>query len=91
MNPDIFSQRHIGPNTIQVNEMLQAIGVQSVDELIDQSVPNNIRLPRPLKLEHPLSEHTILEHIHELRAHNKVFKSYIVMWYHHSNLPAVIQ
>ena len=50
MNPDIFSQRHIGPNTTQVNEMLQAIGVQSIDELIDQTVPNNIRLPRPLKL-----------------------------------------
>ena len=91
MNPDIFSQRHIGPNTIQVNEMLQAIGVQSIDELIDQTVPNNIRLPRPLKLEHPLSEQKFLEHIHNLGSKNKVFKSYIGMGYHPSNLPAVIQ
>ena len=91
MNPDIFSQRHIGPNTIQVNEMLQAIGVQSIDELIDQTVPSNIRLPRPLKLGHPLSEQKFLEHIHDLGAKNKVFKSYIGMGYHPSNLPAVIQ
>ena len=91
MNPDIFSQRHIGPNTTQVNEMLQAIGVQSIDELIDQTVPNNIRLPRPLKLEHPLSEQKFLEHIHNLGSKNKVFKSYIGMGYHPSNLPAVIQ
>ena len=91
MNPDIFSQRHIGPNTIQVNEMLQAIGVQSIDELIDQTVPSNIRLPRPLKLGHPLGEQKFLEHIHDLGAKNKVFKSYIGMGYHPSNLPAVIQ
>ena len=91
MNPDIFSQRHIGPNTTQVNEMLQVIGVQSIDELIDQTVPNNIRLPRPLKLEHPLSEQKFLEHIHNLGSKNKVFKSYIGMGYHPSNLPAVIQ
>ena len=91
MNPDIFSQRHIGPNTTQVNEMLQAIGVESIDELIDQTVPNNIRLPRPLKLEHPLSEQKFLEHIHNLGSKNKVFKSYIGMGYHPSNLPAVIQ
>ena len=91
MNPDIFSQRHIGPNTTQVNEMLQAIGVQSIDELIAQTVPNNIRLPRPLKLEHPLSEQKFLEHIHNLGSKNKVFKSYIGMGYHPSNLPAVIQ
>ena len=91
MNPDIFSQRHIGPNTIQVNEMLQAIGVQSIDELIDQTVPSNIRLPRPLKLGHPLGEQKFIEHIHDLGAKNKVFKSYIGMGYHPSNLPAVIQ
>ena len=91
MNPDIFSQRHIGPNTTQVNEMLQAIGVQSIDELIAQTVPNNIRLPRPLKLEHPLSEQKFLEYIHNLGSKNKVFKSYIGMGYHPSNLPAVIQ
>ncbi len=91
MNPDLFSQRHIGPNTTQVNEMLQAIGVQSIDELIDQTVPSNIRLPRPLKLGHPLGEQKFLEHIHDLGAKNKVFKSYIGMGYHPSNLPAVIQ
>ena len=91
MNPDIFSQRHIGPNAAQIKEMLDVVGVDSIDELIDQTVPNNIRLQTSLNLEKPLSEQEFLEHIHKLGAKNKVFKSYVGMGYHPSNLPAVIQ
>ena len=91
MNPDIFSQRHIGPNSDHLKEMLDVIGVDSMDELIDQTVPNNIRLQTNLNLDLPLSEQEFLEHIHELGSKNKVFKSYIGMGYNPSNLPAVIQ
>ena len=91
MNPDIFSQRHIGPNAAQIKEMLDVVGVDSIEELIDQTVPNNIRLQTSLNLEKPLSEQEFLEHIQKLGAKNKVFKSYVGMGYNPSNLPAVIQ
>ena len=91
MNPDIFSQRHIGPNSDHLEEMLAVIGVDSIDELIDQTVPNNIRLQTDLNLDLPLSEQEFLEHIRALGSKNKVFKSYIGMGYNPSNLPAVIQ
>ncbi|MGB0769433.1 MAG: aminomethyl-transferring glycine dehydrogenase [Flavobacteriaceae bacterium] len=91
MNPDIFSQRHIGPNSDHLKKMLDVIGVDSIDELIDQTVPNNIRLQTDLNLDLPLSEQEFLEHIHALGSKNKVFKSYIGMGYNPSNLPAVIQ
>ena len=76
MNPDIFSQRHIGPNSDHLEEMLAVIGVDSIDELIDQTIPNNIRLQTNLNLDLPLSEQEFLEHIHALGSKNKVFKSY---------------
>ena len=91
MNPDIFSQRHIGPNSDHLKEMLDVIGVDSIDELIGQTVPINIRLQTDLNLDLPLSEQEFLEHIHALGSKNKVFKSYIGMGYNPSNLPAVIQ
>jgi glycine dehydrogenase len=91
MKPDVFSQRHIGPDAVQIKEMLEVVGVNSIDELIDQTVPNNIRLYTSLNLEKPFSEQEFLEHIQDLGAKNKVFKSFIGMGYHPSNLPAVIQ
>ena len=91
MNPGIFSQMHIVPNSDHLKEMLDVIWVDSMDELIDQTVPNNIRLQTNLNLDLPLSEQEFLEHIHELGSKNKVFKSYIRMGYNPSNLPAVIQ
>ena len=91
MNPDIFSERHIGPNKSQIQDMLNAVGVSDLETLIDQTVPESIRLRQPLKLEEPLSEQEFLQHIFELGQKNKVFKSYIGMGYHPANLPAVIQ
>ena len=91
MNPDIFSERHIGPRGSQIQDMLSLIGVTSLDVLIDETVPNNIRLQSPMKLDRPMSEPEYLEHIQALGNKNKVFKSYIGMGYHPSNLPAVIQ
>ena len=91
MNPDIFSERHIGPRGPQIKEMLNVIGASTLEGLIDETVPNNIRIQSPLKLDQPMSESEYLEHIQSLGNKNIVFKSYIGMGYHPSNLPAVIQ
>ncbi len=91
MNPDIFSQRHIGPRGSEIKAMLEVIDASDLDELIDQTVPSNIRLQDSLKLDPPMSEQEYLEHIQTLGNKNKVFKSYIGMGYHPCNLPAVIQ
>ena len=48
MNPDIFSERHIGPRGSQIQDMLSCIGASSLEALIDETVPNNIRLQSPL-------------------------------------------
>ena len=91
MNPDIFSERHIGPRGPQIKDMLNFIGASTLEGLIDETVPNNIRIQSPLKLDQPMSESEYLEHIQSLGNKNIVFKSYIGMGYHPSNLPAVIQ
>ncbi|MEC8829827.1 MAG: glycine dehydrogenase (aminomethyl-transferring), partial [Bacteroidota bacterium] len=91
MNPDIFSQRHIGPSSTEIKAMLEVVRVSSLEELIDETIPSNIRLQKPLKLDHPMSEQEYLDHIQTLGNKNQVFKSYIGMGYHPSNLPAVIQ
>ena len=91
MKTDSFSLRHIGPKEAHCNEMLQLVGANSIEELIQETVPDNIRLQTPLNLDAALSEQEYLEHIHQLASKNKVYKSFIGMGYHPSNLPAVIQ
>ena len=91
MKTDVFALRHIGPRDEHFKEMLQVVGANSIDELIVETVPDNIRLESPLNLDMPLSEQEYFEHIHHLASKNKVYKSYIGMGYHPSNLPAVIQ
>ena len=91
MKTDVFALRHIGPRDEHIKEMLEVVGTPSLDELITQTVPDNIRLQSPLNLDAPLSEQEYIEHIHHLASKNKVYKSYIGLGYHPSNLPAVIQ
>jgi glycine dehydrogenase len=71
--------------------MLKTIGASSLDQLITETIPDNIRLQNPLNLEAAMSEQEYLQHIHDLASKNKVNKSYIGLGYHPSNLPAVIQ
>ncbi|MBT8271235.1 MAG: aminomethyl-transferring glycine dehydrogenase [Bacteroidia bacterium] len=71
--------------------MLKVIDVDSVDQLIDETVPENIRLKKSLELDPPISEYEFLKHIHHLGQMNKVFTSYIGLGYHPSILPPVIQ
>ncbi len=91
MNTDSFALRHIGPRKDDHDSMLQTIGADNLEQLIDQTIPKQIRLSKRLELDDAMSEQEYLNHIHELSLKNKVFKSYIGLGYHPSNLPAVIQ
>ncbi len=91
MNTDSFALRHIGPRENDLPEMLSTIGVSSIDQLIFETVPDDILLKKALNLDVAMSEHEYLEHITELSTKNKLFKTYIGLGYHQSNLPPVIQ
>lgn len=91
MNTNSFQLRHIGPNTSEQNEMLAAINADSLDQLIFETIPDEIRLDKELDLQPALSEYEYLNHIQELASKNKVFKSYIGLGYHEAILPSVIQ
>ncbi|MFZ5431315.1 MAG: aminomethyl-transferring glycine dehydrogenase [Bacteroidota bacterium] len=87
---DKFVNRHIGPRDYEIETMLEKIGAGSVDELIDQIVPEDIRLKEPLRLGDGLSERKYFRKILELASRNKVFNTYIGMGYYDTITPAVI-
>lgn len=91
MNTDSFALRHIGPREADLPEMLETVGVNSLDQLIYETVPDDILLKKALNLETAMSEQEFLEHITELGTKNKTFKTYIGLGYHPTILPAVIQ
>ncbi|UMB53822.1 aminomethyl-transferring glycine dehydrogenase [Lutibacter sp. A64] len=91
MRTDSFVLRHVGPSESEVNEMVKTIGVSSVDELIDKTIPADIRLAQNLNLPKAMSEHEYMNHIQELATKNKLFKNYIGLGYHPTILPGVIQ
>src|SRR6201991_2992372 len=86
-----FQQRHIAPNEADTAEMLKTIGVSSLDELIAQTVPANIRLKKPLNLPPAKSEFDYLNALKQTSVKNKVFKSYIGQGYYDVIVPGVIQ
>lgn len=91
MTTDAFAVRHIGPRDSDLNYMFKTIGVESFEQLIYETVPDNIRLKSDLNLDAPMTEYEYLNHIQELGKKNKVFKSYIGLGYHPTIVPAVIQ
>jgi len=91
MNTNSFQRRHIGPNTKEQGEMLATIKVANLEQLISETVPDNIRLKNELDLAPALSEYEYLAHIKKLSEKNKVFKSYIGLGYHEAIVPSVIQ
>ncbi|MGB5320828.1 aminomethyl-transferring glycine dehydrogenase, partial [Lutimonas sp.] len=91
MRTDSFVLRHLGPGQNEVSEMLDTIGVKSLDELIYNTIPNDIRLKNVLNLPEAMSENEFASHIQKLGSKNKLFKSYIGLGYHPTTLPAVIQ
>ncbi len=91
MTTDKFVSRHNGPREHEIKQMLKKIGVSSVDELISQTVPPNIRLKQPLRVAPAMSEFQYTKHLKALGKKNKVFRSYIGLGYYNNILPAVIQ
>ncbi len=90
MENDFLTDRHIGITPAEEQIMLKKIGVSSLDELIDQTIPKNIHLPKPLDLEPPMSEYEYATHIRELSRKNKLYKTYIGMGWYGTKTPAVI-
>ncbi len=86
-----FKNRHIGPDSAQTKEMLSLLKVQSVDELIGQTVPKNIRLKEDLKLPKAKTERKYIDHLRASFAQNKVYRSFIGMGYYNTQMPPVIQ
>ena len=91
MNTNTFQLRHIGPNDKERETMLKAIKADSLEQLISETVPENIRLKEDLDLEPAMSEYEYLAHINKLAEKNKVFKSYIGLGYHEAIVPSVIK
>ncbi|MGB0892353.1 MAG: glycine dehydrogenase (aminomethyl-transferring), partial [Flavobacteriaceae bacterium] len=91
MNTNSFQLRHIGPRIKDQKQMLETIKANSIDQLIFETIPDDIRLENELDLAPAMSEYEYLNHINELGAKNKVFKSYIGLGYHEAIVPSVIQ
>ena len=85
-----FTSRQVGPSPKDVEKMLKVIGVSSMDELIEKTIPSAIRLPKALNLPEGMSEYEFTNHIHALAAQNKIYRTYIGMGYYNTIVPAVI-
>jgi glycine dehydrogenase len=88
---DTFVRRHIGPSEDEVREMLEFLGLSSLDELTDATVPEAIRLRRPLQLGPPRGEHELLAELKSIASRNQVLRSVIGMGYYDTITPPVIQ
>jgi len=87
---DTFVHRHIGPSGADIRRMLETIGVDSLQDLVEQTVPESIRLRRPLNLGEPRGEHELLEELAAIAAKNRVVRSCIGMGYSDCITPPVI-
>ena len=87
---DKFMNRHIGPNEKELEQMLDAIGVASLEQLIDETIPANIRLEKSLNLPQPLTEYDYLKHLKQIAQNNQCFDCYIGMGYYPTITPSVI-
>ncbi|MDX1514480.1 MAG: aminomethyl-transferring glycine dehydrogenase, partial [Gammaproteobacteria bacterium] len=85
-----FVRRHIGPGVPQIKEMLDSLGLGSLDELIDKAVPKAIRTDRPLNLNPAMSERDTLSYLRRMSDRNNVFVSMIGMGYYGTVTPGVI-
>jgi len=87
-----FAQRHLGATTTEdLQAMLRTVGVSSLDQLIEETIPDDIRLARPIRIPAALTEQQYLRHIAEVAAHNQVFRSYIGQGYYGTHTPSVIR
>ncbi len=91
MKTDAFALRHIGPRENDLQHMLKTIGAATLDQLILETIPEDIRLKSPLNLDPAMTEYEFLNHITALGNKNKMFQSYIGLGYNQAIVPAVIQ
>ncbi|MEM8520300.1 aminomethyl-transferring glycine dehydrogenase [Flavobacterium sp. PL12] len=91
MKTDAFALRHIGPRENDLEHMLKTIGADTLDQLIDETIPSDIRLKSDLDLEPAMTEYEFANHITQLGNKNKMFQSYIGLGYNAAIIPAVIQ
>ena len=88
---DDFRLRHLGPRSVDLQLMLETLGVESLDELMDQVVPPAIRLSQPLQIEAGRSEYELLQDLKAIASQNQIFRSFIGMGYANCITPTVIQ
>ncbi len=91
MRTDLFALRHIGIREEDLAHMLKIIEAENLEQLVYETIPDEIRLKEPLRLDDPMSEHKFLAHLQELAQKNRVFRSYIGLGYHESLTPSVIK
>ncbi len=91
MKTDTFALRHIGPRENDLQHMLKTIGAETLDQLILETIPGDIRLKNPLNLDPAMTEYEFSNHITALGNKNKMFQSYIGLGYNQAIVPAVIQ
>ncbi|HEY9846639.1 MAG TPA: aminomethyl-transferring glycine dehydrogenase, partial [Candidatus Caenarcaniphilales bacterium] len=92
LNPtDSFVERHIGPSVQDRRKMLEWLGFESLDALVETTIPSQIRLQKPLQLDESCSEFELLAELKVMAAKNQVYRSFIGMGYYGCITPAVIQ
>lgn len=91
MSHNKFSDRHIGPDAHETAEMLKVIGVKSIDQLISETIPSDIRLKEDLDLPAAMDEASYLRELRNIAAQNKIYRSYIGLGYSNTITPGVIQ
>ncbi|MDG1914292.1 MAG: aminomethyl-transferring glycine dehydrogenase [Crocinitomix sp.] len=84
-----FQDRHVGPNASERTDMLAAVGVNSIDELIDKTVPSQIRLANPLNMKPAMTECEYLSHMKEMGAKNQLYTNFLGQGYYGTNVPSV--
>jgi glycine dehydrogenase len=89
-HPDRFERRHIGPNETETQEMLAYLNVATLDDLIQETIPDSIRLPRPLQLPPAVSEFEYHQELKDIARLNRVMRSFIGMGYYGTITPSVI-
>jgi len=85
-----FSKRHIGPGSLDQQTMLDTLGYKTIDAMIDDCIPNDIRLGRELDIEDPCGEYELLDRIKQLSEQNKIWRSYLGMGYYNCRVPTTI-
>ena len=89
--PNEFQARHIGPCPSDTEAMLQTIGVNSLEQLMEETIPSNIKIKHELNIGEPMSEYQYLQFIKEKANKNVVCKNYIGLGYYNTITPTVIQ